>query len=90
MVVSFGVIFGVVRDLGRTQTAPARTDAMDEEAQVTFRLLIAVLATSPITLVLVSAFFCFGSLLRLRGSAKAVIGLIPEATVFGRLHQPST
>ena len=88
-VVSLGVVLGVVRDLGRKRTAPAQADVVDKEAQVTLRLLVAVLATSPIALVLVTALFCLGFLLR--GSAKAVIGLIPVATVLGgRLHQPST
>lgn len=55
---------------------------------MTFRLLVAVLTTSPIALVLVAIVFCLGLLFQ--GSAKAVLGLIPEATVFGRLRQPST
>ena len=65
------------------------TEAMDEEAEVTLRLLVAVLATSPVALVLVAAAFCLGLLFR--GSAKTVLDLMPEATLFGtRLHQPST
>ena len=85
VLVSLGVVVAVIRNLGRKHTAAASTDAADEEARMTVRLLVAVLITSPIALVLVVLVFCLGLLFQ--GSAKAVLGLIPEATVFGRLHQ---
>ena len=92
VVVSVGVVVGAARDLGRKPAVPAQagaTGVVNEEAQVISRLLVAVLATSPIALVLVTAFICLGSLLR--GSAKAVIASIPEAsTIGGPLHQSST
>ncbi|MDE0040355.1 MAG: hypothetical protein OXU77_22745 [Gammaproteobacteria bacterium] len=87
LLVSCGVVFAVVRNLHRN-SPPAQDEAAEEEARMTFRLLVAVLTTSPIALVLVFVVFCFGLLLQ--GSVRAVLGLIPEATVFGRLHQPST
>ena len=86
--VSCGVVVAVIRDLRRKHSASAQDDAADEEARMTFRLLVAVLTTSPIALVLVVVVFCLGLLFQ--GSAKAVLGLIPEATVFGWLRQPST
>ena len=88
VLVSCGVVVAVIRNVGRRHSARRQYDAVDEEARMTCRLLVAVLATSPIALVLVIVVFCLGLLFQ--GSAKAVLGLIPEATVFGRLHQPST
>ncbi|MDE0193687.1 MAG: hypothetical protein OXQ90_20240 [Gammaproteobacteria bacterium] len=87
VLVSCGMIVAVIRNLHRS-SPPAQDDAADDEALMTFRLLVAVLTTSPIALALVFVVLCLGLLLR--GSVRAVLGLIPEATVFGRLHQPST
>ena len=90
LMASLGVVVGVVATVVRQlrgHTAPARTDATDEEALVCSRLLAAVLMTSPIALLLVMAVFLMGFLFL--GSVKAVLALIPEATVFGRMHQPS-
>lgn len=87
VLVSIGLIVGSVR--GLREATPASTDAMDAEASMTLRLLVAVLTTSPVALVLVIIAFCVGLLFR--GSTKAVLELMPQATVFGgRLHQPST
>ena len=88
VLVSLGVVVAVIRDLRHKDPAPARTKIADREALITFRLLVAVLATSPIALVLATLVFCIGLLFR--GSVKAVLDLIPEAAVFGRTHQAST
>lgn len=86
LLVSLGVVVAVLRRL-RKHTVPARTDATDEEALMSVRLLAAVLMTSPIALVLVAVVFLVGLLFH--GSAKAVLALIPEATIFGRTSQLS-
>lgn len=84
--VSVGVVNGAVRNLRKR--AAANTGAVEEEPLVTLRLLVAVLTTSPITLVLVAAAFCLGLLFR--GSVKTLLELMPQTTLFaGRLHQPS-
>ncbi len=88
LLVSVGVVVGVIRNLRRKGTAAPRTDAMDEEATMAFRLVVAVLMTSPIALALVAVVFCLGFLFQ--GSAKAVLGLVPEAAIFGPIHQPGT
>lgn len=90
LMVSLGMVVGVVATVVRHlrgHTVPARTDTTDEEASVSFRLLAAVLMTSPIALLLVVAVFLVGFLFL--GSVKAVLALIPEATIFGRMQQPS-
>ena len=86
--VSLGVVLAVIRELRGKHAAPAQTDTASEEALVAVRLLAAVLITSPIALLLAIVVFCLGLLFL--GSAKAVLGLIPEATAFGRMRQPST
>lgn len=88
VLVSCGVVVAVIWTVRRKNSARAQYDAADEDARMTSRLLVAVLTTSPIALVLVVVVFCLGFLFQ--GSAKAMLELIPEATVFGRLHQPST
>ena len=90
LMVSLSVVVGVVGAVARhlrRHTAPARTDVADQEVLIYFRLLAAVLMTSPIALLLVVAVFLMSFLLR--GSVKAVLALIPEATMFGRMQQPS-
>lgn len=88
LLVSVGVVVGVIRNLRRKGTSSHRTTAMEEEASMAFRLVVAVLMTSPIALALVAVVFCLGFLFQ--GSAKVVLGLIPEAAIFGQIHQPST
>ena len=87
VLVSTGVFVAVIRDLRRQEPASAGIEIADEEALTTFRLIVAVLTTSPIALLLATAMFCVG--LWFRGSVKAVLSLIPEAAIFGR-HQTST
>lgn len=85
VVVSLAVVVGAVRNLRKDATA--NTAASDDEPEVRLRLLVAVLATSPITLLLVAAAFCLGLLFR--GSAKTVLELMPQTTLFRwQSHQP--
>lgn len=85
VVVSVAVVVGAVRNLSKHGSTDAA--ASDDEHEVPLRLLVAVLATSPITLLLVAAAFCLGLLFR--GSAKTVLELMPQAILLRwQPHQP--